>query len=97
MRDIIALRRTAPQESRWLVAIGKLTCGLPSRLVLYRGAMLLLVVRGAQSDQVFLHRRHPYCEIPYGELPGSIYSRNIGMSNYRAAALVNEAARMDQD
>ena len=43
------------------------------------------------------HRRHPYCEIPYGELPGSIYSRNIGTSNYRAAALVSEAARMDQD
>jgi len=53
MRDIIALRRTGPQESRWLVAIGKLTCGLPSRLVLYSGAMLLLVARGAQSDQVF--------------------------------------------
>ena len=31
----------------------ELTCGLPSRLVLYRGAMLLLVVRGAQSDRVF--------------------------------------------
>ena len=74
--------------SLWLaVPIGT----VPRRDAVSRGT------RRTRRSGFLRHRRHPDCEILYGELPSSIFYRNIGMSTYRAAALVSEAARMDQD